>query len=276
MKAVMQGALAAAVLLVALVSPSFAEKAGIGWKETIAAKSGKAKTMAELAKMYDSSSCIECHKDKHDEAEKSVHSRSLFGTGRTAMTLMSSIENGLMEQPYSGVKSPKDVKVEHLMGCAKCHLPATGRCGGLGRPGTGLHPLRLERGQGEERQGGGAERRGETQEPQHQLPRLPQPQCHHPQVAGRLPEGGGRLRLQGGGSSFGEVSQDGGQSHHERGDPVRAVPRTGAAPGSRSADPVLHLLRQLSVGLQVRDGAGFMPGLPHEKEQAWPQYPELP
>ncbi len=74
--------------------------------------------------MYDSSSCIECHKDKHDEAQKSVHSRSLFGsTGRTAMTFMSSIENGLMEQPYSGVKSPKDVKVEHLMGCAKCHLP---------------------------------------------------------------------------------------------------------------------------------------------------------
>ena len=123
MKAVMQGALAATVLAVALASPAFAEKAGIGWKETIAAKSGKAKTMAELAKMYDSSSCIECHKDKHDEAEKSVHSRSLFGTGRTAMTLMSAIENGLMEQPYSGVKSPKDVKVEHLMGCAKCHLP---------------------------------------------------------------------------------------------------------------------------------------------------------
>jgi hypothetical protein len=39
------------------------------------------------------------------------------------MTLISAIENGLMEEPYSGVKSPKDVKVEHLMGCAKCHLP---------------------------------------------------------------------------------------------------------------------------------------------------------
>jgi mono/diheme cytochrome c family protein len=124
MKAIMHGALAAAVLAVFLVSPSFAEKAGIGWKETIAAKSGKAKTIAELAKMYDSSSCIECHKDKHDEAQKSVHARPLFGsTGRTAMTMMSAIENGLMEQSYSGVKSPKDVKVEHLMGCAKCHLP---------------------------------------------------------------------------------------------------------------------------------------------------------
>jgi len=113
----------ATVFLVALAFPAFAEKAGIGWKETIAAKAGKAKTIAELAKMYDSSSCSDCHQEKFDEAQKSVHSRSLFGTGRTAMTLMSAIENGLMEQPYSGVKSPKDVRVEHLMGCAKCHLP---------------------------------------------------------------------------------------------------------------------------------------------------------
>jgi len=28
-----------------------------------------------------------------------------------------------MDWPASGVKSPKEVKVEHLMGCAKCHLP---------------------------------------------------------------------------------------------------------------------------------------------------------
>ncbi len=122
-KGIIQGAFVAVFASVALSSPAFADKAGIGWQETIAAKAGKAKTMAELAKMYDSSSCIECHQDKHDEAQKSIHSRSLYGTGRTAMTLMSAIENGLMEEPYSGVKSPKDVKVEHLMGCAKCHLP---------------------------------------------------------------------------------------------------------------------------------------------------------
>jgi hypothetical protein len=119
----MQGAFTAVLVSVALLYPAFAEKAGIGWKETIAAKSGKAKTIAELAKMYDSSSCGTCHKDKFDEAQKSIHSRSLFGTGRTAMTFMSTIENGLMEEPYSGVKSPKDVKVEHLVGCTKCHLP---------------------------------------------------------------------------------------------------------------------------------------------------------
>jgi hypothetical protein len=122
-KRITKVALVVILFSVALASPSFAEKAGIGWKGTIAAKSGKAKTIAELAKMYDSSSCIQCHQDKFTEAQKSIHSRSIFGTGRTAMTFISAIENGLMEEPYSGVKSPKDVKVEHLMGCAKCHLP---------------------------------------------------------------------------------------------------------------------------------------------------------
>lgn len=118
-----QSTLVVAFLSVTLAATAFAEKVGIGWQETIVAKSGKAKTIAELAKMYDSSSCIECHQEKHDELQKSIHSRSIYGTGRTAMTFISTIENGLMEQPYSGVKSPKDVKVEHLMGCAKCHLP---------------------------------------------------------------------------------------------------------------------------------------------------------
>jgi len=116
------GALAAA-LLASLAQPALAGKAGIGWQDTIAAKSGKAKTLAQLAAMYDSSSCVECHQEQHDQAQKSIHSRSIFGTARTALTFMTTIENGLMEQPYSGVKSPKDVKVEHLMGCAKCHLP---------------------------------------------------------------------------------------------------------------------------------------------------------
>jgi hypothetical protein len=116
-------AVAVAFGVVCVASTALAEKAGIGWQGTIAAKSGKAKTMAELAKMYDSSSCGGCHKDIHDEWEKSIHSRSIFGTGRTAATFMSAIQNGLMEWPYSGVKEPKDVRVEHLMGCAKCHLP---------------------------------------------------------------------------------------------------------------------------------------------------------
>lgn len=122
-KATARGVLAATLILGALVGSAYAEKAGIGWKESIVAKSGKAKTLAELAKMYDSSSCIVCHEEQHKQSQDSIHSRSIFGTGRTAMTIMTTIENGLMEEPYSGVKSRKDVKVEHLMGCAKCHLP---------------------------------------------------------------------------------------------------------------------------------------------------------
>lgn len=114
---------AALLLSLCLASPSAGEKAGKGWQEGIAAKKGKAKTIAELAAMYDSSSCMECHKDTHDAWAKSIHSRSVFGTGRTAATFKTAIVNGLMEWPYSGVESPKDVKVEHLMGCAKCHLP---------------------------------------------------------------------------------------------------------------------------------------------------------
>lgn len=84
---------------------------------------GKARTIAELAARYDSSSCAECHADAHEQWARSVHSRSIFGTGRTAATFMTAIRNGLMEWPASGVKRPEDVRVEHLIGCAKCHLP---------------------------------------------------------------------------------------------------------------------------------------------------------
>jgi hypothetical protein len=84
---------------------------------------GKARSIAELAARYDSSSCVECHQDAHEQWARSVHSRSIFGTGRTAATLMTAIRNGLMTWASSGVKSEKDVKLEHLMGCAKCHLP---------------------------------------------------------------------------------------------------------------------------------------------------------
>lgn len=83
----------------------------------------KANSIAELVAMYDSSSCVECHQKAHEQWERSVHSRSIFGTGRTAATFKTTIENGLKEWPFSGVKDPKDIKVEHLMGCAKCHLP---------------------------------------------------------------------------------------------------------------------------------------------------------
>ncbi len=73
--------------------------------------------------MYDSSECVNCHADIVEEWSKSLHARSTFGTGRTIATILTTYKVGLKNFPYAGVKDVKDVKVEHLMLCAKCHLP---------------------------------------------------------------------------------------------------------------------------------------------------------
>lgn len=86
----------------------------------------KANTIDELVKMYDVSSCKACHRDIYEQWKMSLHARSIFGpetTGRTAATFKTTITKGLMEWEHSGVKGPEDVRVEHLMICAKCHLP---------------------------------------------------------------------------------------------------------------------------------------------------------
>ena len=83
----------------------------------------KAKTMAELAARYDSSSCQECHEEKYEQWSNSLHAVSILGTPRTAPTILTSIDMGLKLFPYSGVKTDDDVEVRHLMMCAKCHLP---------------------------------------------------------------------------------------------------------------------------------------------------------
>lgn len=83
----------------------------------------KAKTIKELAARYDSSGCMECHEEIHEEWANSLHSRSILGSPRTAPTILTSIDIGLKNFPFSGVKEDKDVTVEHLMLCAKCHLP---------------------------------------------------------------------------------------------------------------------------------------------------------
>jgi hypothetical protein len=92
----------------------------------LAAEEKKAKTIAELAAMYDSTSCKDCHAEVHEQWQKSLHARSIFGdaqVGRTAATIKTTIENGLKEWPESGVKKPEDVGIEHLMMCMRCHLP---------------------------------------------------------------------------------------------------------------------------------------------------------
>jgi len=83
----------------------------------------KAKTIDELAQMYDVSSCRQCHPKIYEEWEKSIHSHSLIGTGSTAGALKGFV--GALKTTFtkSGVKETKDVKVEHFMECFKCHLP---------------------------------------------------------------------------------------------------------------------------------------------------------
>jgi len=83
----------------------------------------KAKTIDELAKMYDVSSCKECHKEIYEEWEKSMHARSLVGTGRTAALFKNTITYLMDILTKSGAKEIKDIKVEQMEWCFKCHLP---------------------------------------------------------------------------------------------------------------------------------------------------------
>lgn len=113
----------AALALLLSASMAFAIGAGVGRDGTIVGTKGKAKTVQQLIDMYDSTGCIDCHEDIHDDWAASPHSRSIYGTGRAAATMITAMKNGFMAWEYSGVKTTKDIKVEHLMGCMKCHLP---------------------------------------------------------------------------------------------------------------------------------------------------------
>lgn len=92
-------------------------------QQAAAAEAEKAKSIEELAKKYDSSGCKDCHEKIYNEWDQSLHARSIFGTGRTALTVATTVKVGLMSWQYSGVKKPEDVQVKHLMVCFKCHLP---------------------------------------------------------------------------------------------------------------------------------------------------------
>jgi len=84
----------------------------------IAASAQKAKTIDELAKMYDSTQCKSCHAEIYAQWEKSHHARSLMG-----------VQGGLMMTPLAtkGATpfSPDDPKKATLktFPCFKCHLP---------------------------------------------------------------------------------------------------------------------------------------------------------
>lgn len=82
----------------------------------LAASAQKAKTIDELAKMFDSSSCKSCHAEIYAQWEKSHHARSLMG-----------VADGLMLTPVvkAGAFAPKDPKQATLKNfpCFKCHAP---------------------------------------------------------------------------------------------------------------------------------------------------------
>ena len=83
----------------------------------------KAKTLAELAARYDSTSCKDCHEEIFNQWQESLHAKSICGTPRTASTIVTAVDKGLKGFPYSGVKDDKDIQVKHLTICTKCHLP---------------------------------------------------------------------------------------------------------------------------------------------------------
>lgn len=82
------------------------------------AQEKKAKTIDELAKMYDASSCKGCHAAIYEQWEKSHHARPLMG-----------VKGGLMLTPLAkkGATpfSPEDPKKATIKNypCFKCHLP---------------------------------------------------------------------------------------------------------------------------------------------------------
>lgn len=85
---------------------------------TVSAMQHKAKTIDELAKMYDSSSCKSCHAEIYAAWEKSHHARPLMG-----------VKGGLMLTPLATkgatAFSPDDPKKATIKNfpCFKCHLP---------------------------------------------------------------------------------------------------------------------------------------------------------
>lgn len=88
----------------------------------LTASADKAKTIDELAKMYDSSSCKGCHEDIYKQWENSHHARPLMG-----------VKGGLMLSPLAAKKGtegatafseddPQKMKIKNYP-CFKCHLP---------------------------------------------------------------------------------------------------------------------------------------------------------
>ncbi|HET6922050.1 MAG TPA: multiheme c-type cytochrome ExtKL [Anaeromyxobacteraceae bacterium] len=76
----------------------------------------KAKTIDELAAMFDSARCRQCHGEIYGQWEKSHHARPLMGVADGLMMIP------LVKSSAFQVKSPKDATLKTFP-CFKCHLP---------------------------------------------------------------------------------------------------------------------------------------------------------
>jgi nitrate/TMAO reductase-like tetraheme cytochrome c subunit len=82
----------------------------------------KAKTIDELAKMYDSTSCKSCHAEIYAQWEKSHHARPLMGVKGGLMLTPISIKKGEPGSTAFSEDDPKKMKIKNFP-CFKCHLP---------------------------------------------------------------------------------------------------------------------------------------------------------
>ena len=85
----------------------------------LSALAEKAKTIDELAKMYDSKRCADCHEEIYKQWENSHHSRPLNG-------IPGLLNMDRLAQPGRTAFSPdkaEDATIENYRACLKCHLP---------------------------------------------------------------------------------------------------------------------------------------------------------
>ncbi len=86
------------------------------------ASAEKAKTIDELAKLYDSSSCKACHAEIYAQWEKSHHARPLMGVKGGLMLTPLAIKKGEPNSTPFSEDSPDKMKISNFP-CFKCHLP---------------------------------------------------------------------------------------------------------------------------------------------------------
>ncbi len=82
----------------------------------------KAKTIDELAAMYDSSNCKTCHAEIYAQWEKSHHARPLMGVKGGLMLTPLALKKGEKGSTAFSEDDPKKMTIKNYP-CFKCHLP---------------------------------------------------------------------------------------------------------------------------------------------------------